>query len=96
MIDLQKKIYVLDGAMGTMIQRFGLDEDDYHTGPFAACAKELKGNSECLNLTRPEVIRKIHKEYIGGRFSRLETQSTVPSVMSVQTESPVHITRMLG
>ena len=82
MIDLQKKIYVLDGAMGTMIQRFGLDEDDYHTGPFAACAKELKGNSECLNLTRPEVIRKIHKEYIAAGADIIETNTFSANVIS--------------
>ena len=82
MIDLQKKIYILDGAMGTMIQRFGLDEDDYHTGPFAACAKELKGNSECLNLTRPEVIRKIHKEYIAAGADIIETNTFSANVIS--------------
>ena len=82
MIDLQKKIYVLDGAMGTMIQRFGLDEDDYHTGPFATCAKELKGNSECLNLTRPEVIRKIHKEYIAAGADIIETNTFSANVIS--------------
>lgn len=75
MIDLRKKIYVLDGAMGTMIQKSGLGEDDYHTGPFVTCSKELKGNSECLNLTRPDVVRKIHKEYIAAGADIIETNT---------------------
>ena len=52
---------ILDGAMGTMIQRFGLTEEDFHGGPFRDVAKDLKGNNECLNLTRPEIISSIHK-----------------------------------
>ena len=61
MISFEDKILILDGAMGTMIQRHGLTEEDYHCGPFSLCAKELKGNSECLNLTRPDIIKSIHK-----------------------------------
>ena len=45
MINLQDKIYILDGAMGTMIQKYGLAEVDYHRGPFVSCTKELKGNN---------------------------------------------------
>ena len=66
---------MLDGAMGTMIQRFGLGEEDYHAGPFAACRKDLKGNNECLNLTRPEVIKAIHKEYIASGADIIETNT---------------------
>ena len=75
MILSEDKILVLDGAMGTMIQRFGLGEEDYHTGPFAGCRKDLKGNNECLNLTRPEVIRSIHKEYIAAGADIIETNT---------------------
>lgn len=76
------KILVLDGAMGTMIQRYGLSEDDYHTGPFAACNKELYGNSECLNLTRPEVIKVIHKEYIAAGADIIETNTFSANAIS--------------
>ena len=63
MISIPKdRILILDGAMGTVIQRYGLKEDDYHTGPFENCQKELRGNNECLNLTRPDIIQSIHKE----------------------------------
>ena len=64
MINLKEKIFILDGAMGTMIQRYGLTEDDYRSGQLLSCDRELKGNNECLNLTHPEIIKSIHKEYI--------------------------------
>ena len=76
------KILVLDGAMGTMIQRYGLSEDDYHTGPFAACNKELYGNNECLNLTRPDIIKAIHKEYIAAGADIIETNTFSANVIS--------------
>ena len=82
MINLQNKTYILDGAMGTMIQRFGLGEEDYHAGPFSACQKELKGNSECLNLTRPDVIKSIHKEYIAAGADIIETNTFSANVIS--------------
>ena len=76
------KILILDGAMGTKIQRYGLSEDDYHTGPFAACNKELYGNNECLNLTRPEIIKAIHKEYIAAGTDIIETNTFSANVIS--------------
>ena len=82
MISLDNKILILDGAMGTMIQRHGLTEEDYHSGPFAGCRKELKGNSECLNLTRPDVIKSIHKEYIAAGADIIETNTFSANVIS--------------
>ena len=82
MINLQDKIYILDGAMGTMIQKYGLAEEDYHSGPFVSCAKELKGNNECLNLTRPDIIKKIHKEYIAAGADIIETNTFSANVIS--------------
>ena len=82
MISFGDKILILDGAMGTMIQRHGLTEEDYHSGPFAQCAKELKGNSECLNLTRPDIIKSIHKEYIAAGADIIETNTFSANVIS--------------
>ena len=82
MISFQDKILILDGAMGTMIQKHGLTEEDYHRGPFAECKKELKGNSECLNLTRPDVIKSIHKEYIAAGADIIETNTFSANVIS--------------
>ena len=58
-----------------MIQKFGLSETDYSCGPFEACTRELKGNNECLNLTHPEIIRSIHKEYIAAGADIIETNT---------------------
>ena len=61
----RKNIVILDGAMGTMIQRFGLQEEDYtiHSEEGAPWNdRPMKGNSEVLNLTRPDVISDIHRE----------------------------------
>ena len=73
--EIGKRILILDGAMGTMIQRYGLDEDDYRNSELDFCTKELKGNNECLNLTHPEIIREIHNEYIGAGADIIETNT---------------------
>ena len=72
---LRDKIYILDGATGTMIQRYGLGESDYRKGAFEGCAAELLGNNECLNLTRPDVIKEIHREYIKAGADIIETNT---------------------
>ena len=74
-MNLENKILVLDGAMGTMIQRFSLSEEDYRGGIFSSCSKELRGNNECLNLTRPDVIKAIHKEYIEAGADIIESNT---------------------
>ena len=71
----EDRILILDGAMGTMIQRYGLTEEDYRGSTFAGCSKELKGNNECLNLTRPDVIKSIHEEYIAAGADIIETNT---------------------
>ena len=68
-------ILILDGAMGTMIQRYGLTEEDYRSGRLSDCTKELRGNSECLNLTRPEIIKAIHREYIEAGADIIESNT---------------------
>ena len=82
MINLLDKIYILDGAMGTMIQKYGLAEVDYHSGPFVSCTKELKGNNECLNITRPDIIKNIHKEYIAAGADIIEANTFSANVIS--------------
>ncbi len=72
----KKRILVLDGAMGTMIQKRSLTEDDFRNGaPFANCSKELKGNNDCLNLTRPDIIEEIHAEYIDAGADIITTNT---------------------
>jgi len=72
---LQQRIVVLDGAMGTMIQRYKLTEADYRGTRFADHPKDLKGNNELLQLTRPDVIREIHEQYLAAGADIIETNT---------------------
>ncbi len=72
---LAQRILVLDGAMGTMIQRQGLAEADYRGARFKDHAKELKGNNDLLLLTQPEAIRAIHAEYLAAGADIVETNT---------------------
>ena len=69
------RILVLDGAMGTMLQRLNLGEEDFSRGLPSAPGRGLKGDNECLNLTRPDVIRRIHDEYIAAGADIIETNT---------------------
>ncbi|HXV75074.1 MAG TPA: homocysteine S-methyltransferase family protein, partial [Candidatus Polarisedimenticolaceae bacterium] len=59
---LERRILVLDGAMGTMIQRQKLDESDFRGELFRDHARDLKGCNDVLSLTRPELIERIHRD----------------------------------
>ena len=72
---LAKRIAVLDGAMGTMIQRFKLTEADYRGERFAAHPKDVKNNGDLLSLTRPDVIRDIHEAYLAAGADLIETNT---------------------
>ncbi|MCM8593783.1 methionine synthase [Accumulibacter sp.] len=72
---LEERILVLDGAMGTMIQRLGLREADYRGRRFAAHPYDLKGNNDLLLLTRPEAIREIHAQYLDAGADIIETNT---------------------
>ena len=61
---IKDRILVLDGAMGTMIQQYGLEESDFRGYRFAGSAKMMKGNNDMLNITRPDVIEDIHDKYL--------------------------------
>ncbi|AZU03072.1 putative metionine synthase, homocysteine S-methyltransferase subunit [Glycocaulis alkaliphilus] len=71
----QKRILVLDGAMGTMIQRLKPSEEDYRGERFADWGKALKGNNDLLNLTRPDAIRDIHVAYFEAGADLIETNT---------------------
>ncbi len=73
--DRSKQILVLDGAMGTMIQRLGLTESDFRGERFAAHEGELRGCNDLLCLTRPEAIEEIHREYIAAGADIIETNT---------------------
>ena len=72
---LARRIVILDGAMGTMIQRFKLDEAQYRGERFKDFHKDVKGNNELLSLTRPDVIRDIHERYLAAGADLIETNT---------------------
>ncbi len=72
---LQQRLLILDGAMGTMIQRHNLQEADYRGTRFAGHPHDLKGNNDLLLLTRPDVIREIHRQYLAAGADILETNT---------------------
>jgi 5-methyltetrahydrofolate--homocysteine methyltransferase len=72
---LEQRIAILDGAMGTMIQRFKLSEADYRGERFKDFPKDVKGNNELLSLTRPDVIRDIHEGYLAAGADMIETNT---------------------
>lgn len=72
---LEEKILIIDGAMGTMIQREQLEEKDYRSGRFATWHTDLRGNSDILNLTQPEIIEGIHKAYLEAGADIIETNT---------------------
>lgn len=72
---LNKRILVLDGAMGTMIQRYHLEEEDFRKGWFEHHHFPLKGNNDILSLTRPEIIKEIHQAYFQAGADIIETNT---------------------
>lgn len=72
---LDKRILILDGAMGTMIQRHELSEDDFRKGWFEDHDQALKGNNDLLSLTRPEIIKEIHAAYFSAGADIAETNT---------------------
>jgi 5-methyltetrahydrofolate--homocysteine methyltransferase len=80
--ELEKRILVIDGAMGTMIQRHNLTEADYRGDRFKDWPSDLKGNNDLLCLTRPDVIVGIHKEYLAAGADILETNTFSSTVIA--------------
>src|SRR5712671_1645610 len=72
---LAQRILILDGAMGTMIQRHKLTESDFRGSRFGTHGRDLRGNSDVLVLTRPDVIGAIHREYLEAGADIIETNT---------------------
>lgn len=71
----KKRILILDGAMGTMIQRYTLEEADFRKGWFEDHSSPLKGNNDLLSLTRPDIIKEIHSAYFKAGADIVETNT---------------------
>ena len=96
---LRERIVILDGAMGTMIQARHLEEADYRGARFRDWPRDLKGNNDLLSLTRPDVIRDIHRQYLEAGADIIETNtfnSTSISMADYGMESLAHELNVAG
>jgi len=80
---IKERILVLDGAMGTMIQRFKLKEPDYRGERFKDFERDVKGNNDLLSLTQPDIIRSIHKDYLEAGADIIETNTFNANAVSL-------------
>lgn len=90
---LKERIVVIDGAMGTMIQKHKLTEEDYRGEPFKDYPHSLKGNNDLLVLTQPQIILDIHREFLEAGADILETNTFNANAISMQDyhmEDQVH------
>lgn len=81
--ELQKRILVIDGAMGTMIQRYQLAEEDFRGERFRNHPCDVKGNNDLLNITRPDIVKAIHAEYLNAGADIIETNTFSTQVISL-------------
>ena len=93
---LKNRIAILDGAMGTMIQRFKLSEADYRGERFKDFPKDVKGNNELLSLTRPDVIRDIHEGYLAAGADLIETNTFGATTIAQGDYDMQHLAREMN
>ena len=93
---LAQRILILDGAMGTMIQSYKLEEADYRGERFADFAHDLKGNNDLLCLTQPQIIKTIHAEYLAAGADILETNSFNATSISMADYHMEHLVAELN
>jgi 5-methyltetrahydrofolate--homocysteine methyltransferase len=93
---LENRIAILDGAMGTMIQRFKLSEAQYRGERFADFAKDVKGNNELLSITRPDVIADIHEGYLAAGCDLIETNTFGATTIAQEDYKMAHLAREMN
>jgi len=111
---LRERILVIDGAMGTMIQQYELQEADYRGARFAdgydghhapgdhthgegcGCVRDQRGNNDLLSLTRPEIIREIHTQYLDAGADLIETNTFNSTTVSLEDYKLQHLARELN
>ncbi|MCF2552966.1 methionine synthase [Bacteroides caecigallinarum] len=93
---LGERILVLDGAMGTMIQRYGLTEEDFRGERFKELPGQQKGNNDLLCLTRPDVIEEIHRKYLLAGADIIETNSFNATPVSMADYHAEHLCREIN
>jgi 5-methyltetrahydrofolate--homocysteine methyltransferase len=93
---LSQRIAILDGAMGTMIQRFKLSEAQYRGERFADWPSDVKGNNELLSLTRPDVIQDIHEGYLAAGADLIETNTFGATTVAQDDYGMGHLAREMN
>ena len=93
---LAQRIVILDGAMGTMIQRFKLNEAQYRGERFADFPKDVKGNNELLSLTRPDIIQDIHERYLAAGADLIETNTFGATTIAQADYDMAHLAREMN
>jgi 5-methyltetrahydrofolate--homocysteine methyltransferase len=93
---LHERIAIIDGAMGTMIQRYKLAEADFRNASLAAHPKDLKGNNDLLVLTRPDVISEIHRQYLAAGADLIETNTFGATSVAQEDYGLAHLAREMN
>ena len=89
--ELNSRILVLDGAMGTMIQNYKLEEEDFRGDRFKNHEILLKGNNDLLSITRPDIIKDIHKGYLDSGADIIQTNTFSSTSIAMEDLSLIHI-----
>ncbi|AWV96994.1 methionine synthase [Arcticibacterium luteifluviistationis] len=94
--EIAKRILILDGAMGTMIQRYQLSDEDYRGERFKDFPHDVKGNNDLLSLTRPDIILAIHKEYLEAGADIVETNTFSANWVSMEDYKMEHLVKEIN
>ena len=93
---MQQRIVIIDGAMGTMIQRHKLGEADFRGKRFKDHPKDLRGNNELLQLVRPEILRTIHDQYLAAGADLIETNTFGATTIAQEDYGLAHVAREMN
>jgi len=93
---LKQRIVIIDGAMGTMIQRYKLQEADYRGERFKDHPRDIKGNNEMLQLVKPEVLREIHAQYLAAGADIIETNTFGATSVAQEDYGLAHLAREMN
>ncbi len=93
---IKSRVLVLDGAMGTMIQQYRLEEPDFRSDRFAGHPEPLKGNNDILNITRPDIIGEIHNRFLEAGADIIETNTFNANAVSMADYGMSHLVREIN
>ena len=93
---LKSRILILDGAMGTMIQRYKLSEEQFRGEQFKDAVKPQKGNNDLLSVTQPEIIGEIHRGYLAAGADIIETNTFNANAISMDDYGMAHLVREIN